>query len=231
MSDDLSAKMRHYLAEIYWLEDTGDKDDDGYVSTSSLAEVLQVSAPAVNRMVNRLKEIDLLDHEPYQGIRLTDAGQVEALHYLRAHRIAEAFLTQVMGFTWEEVYEEAARISPAMSQPLLERMAAMSGNPAYCPHGEPIPDENGHISMMNDLPLSKAEAGTRVCVTRMRTREPDRLNYIEALGLTPQSEFEVYHKAPFNGPMQLKFGGEYRIIGHNLADLIRVRPVDSKNSS
>ncbi len=220
---DLSAKMRLYLAEIYRLEDMDDSDE--YVSTSALADLLFVSAPAVNRMVNRLKEQDLLEHEPYQGIKLTDKGRIEALQHLRAHRIAETFLANVMGFSWEIVYEEAAMISAALSQPLLDRMRAMCGDPAFCPHGEPIPSEEGSVPHMDDVPLSDSEAGTVVKVTRMRTREADRLNYIEALGLTPGTELEVYHKAPFNGPMQLRIDGEYRIIGHNLAKLIRARKI------
>ena len=78
MSEDLSQKMRVYLAEIYRLADLQDQLD-GYISTAALSEVLDVTAPAVNRMINRLKELNLLDHQPYQGIRLTEAGKLDAL--------------------------------------------------------------------------------------------------------------------------------------------------------
>lgn len=77
----------------------------------------------------------------------------------------------------------------------------------------------------DDLLLCNASANTQVQVTRMRTRDQDRLRYIEALGLMPGAKLDVLHVAPFNGPMQLKVGGEYRIVGHNLAELIRVRVV------
>lgn len=220
--DDLSTKMRTYLAEVYRLQDR-EQPEDGYVSTSALADMLMVSAPAVNRMVNRLKELDMLDHEPYQGIRLTENGTQEALQHLRAHRIAESFLAQVMGLDWEQVYDEALQISPNLSDTLVDRMAAMSGNPDICPHGEPIPQKDGTIATVDDLRLSEVDPKTMVTVTRMRTREADRLKYIEALGLLPGSTLDVIHKAPFDGPMQLKIGEEYRIIGHSLAELIRVR--------
>jgi DtxR family Mn-dependent transcriptional regulator len=176
-------------------------------------------------MVNRLKEQDLLEHEPYQGIRLTEAGQREALQALRAHRIAEVFLQKVMKFSWEEVYHEAQSMSDALSDALVQRMAAMTDNPGYCPHGEPIPQADGSIEAMNDMLLSDVEAATKVQVTRMRSRDSDRLSYIHALGLSPNTKLDVIHKAPFNGPMQLKIGNEYRIVGHNLAELIRVRKV------
>jgi len=223
--EDLSTKMRTYLAEIYRLADR-EQPEDGFVSTSALADMLLVSPPAVNRMVNRLKELGLIEHEPYQGIKLTGQGTKEALQHLRAHRIAESFLARVMGFDWDGVYTEASQISSALSATIIDRMAAMSGNPQYCPHGEPIPQDDGDIQAMNDIFLSDADAATMVEVTRMRTREADRLSYIEALGLMPGKQLEVIHKAPFNGPMQLKINNEFRIIGHNLAELIRVRVVE-----
>lgn len=220
MSDELST-IRKYLADIYRLSDRGSTSE--YVSTSTLAEVRDVSAPAVNRMVTRLKEMGLLEHEPYQGIRLTDAGRREALKQLRRHRIAEAFLVKVMGFGWHEIHEEANRISSALSEQLTERMAEMAGNPAFCPHGEPIPTPEGEITPLNDRLLSEVQVGQPFEITRVRTREPDRLEYIAALGLMPGKPVQVLHVAPFNGPLQLKVGGEYRIVGHNLAELIRVR--------
>jgi DtxR family transcriptional regulator, Mn-dependent transcriptional regulator len=219
MSDELST-IRKYLADIYRLSD---RSSGEYVSTSTLADVRDVSAPAVNRMVTRLKEMGLLEHEPYQGIRLTEAGAKEALKQLRRHRIAEAFLVNVMGFSWHEIHDEANKISSALSEALTERMAQMAGNPAFCPHGEPIPTLEGELTPLDDLLLSEAPANSDLLITRVRTREPDRLEYIAALGLTPGTAVHVLHIAPFNGPLQLKVGGEYRIIGHNLAELIRVK--------
>lgn len=216
--------MRAYLAEIYRLADMA-QSSQHFVSTSALAEVLDVSAPAVNRMINRLKELSLLEHEPYHGIRLTPAGQHEALKQLRAVRIAESFLVHVMKLNWDDVHTEAQNISIALSPALLQRMYEMAGEPTHNPHGEPIPDEDGVIHHPDDVLLSEAEANSHVRVTRLRTQESDRLNYLEALGLLPGATLEVVHKAPFEGPMQLKLGTEYRIIGHNLAELIRVRPV------
>jgi len=225
MAEELSAKMRLYLAEVYQLLDL-EQPEDGYISTSALADVLHVSAPAVNRAVNRLKELNLLEHEPYQGIKLTEAGEAEALKQLRAQRIAEMFLADVMGFPWDEVPEEASQISSALSTPIVNRMAQMCGEPKFNPHGDPIPQADGSVIPMDDQPLSQVEAENHVKITRMRTREPDRLQYIAALGLVPGTELEVIHVAPFDGPMQLKVNNEYRIIGHNLAELIRVRVID-----
>jgi len=224
MTTELSPTMREYLAEVYRLSEQHE-DKQEYVSTSSLAELLDVSAPAVNRMVTKLRDMNLLEHEPYQGIRLTEAGAREALKYLRRHRICEAFLVNVMGYKWHEVHAEADRMSRALSERLVERMAEMAGNPTHCPHGEPIPDAEGNLPDFHDMPLLDAEMKTDLVLTRVQTRERDRLEYLAALGLTPGAYLQLLNIAPFNGPIQLKLGKEYRIIGHNLAGAIRVRPV------
>jgi DtxR family Mn-dependent transcriptional regulator len=225
MTDDLSNKMRAYLAEIYRLADRA-HESQVYVSTSALADLLDVSAPAVNRMINRLKEMDLLEHEPYQGIRLTAAGEHEALKFMRSQRIAEAFLVNVMKLGWDQVHHEAQNISGSLNDRLLMRMAEMAGHPTFCPHGEPIPNADGHIAEMNDQLLSESRDGQHLEVTRVITRESDRLQYIAALGLMPGTHLDVLHVAPFNGPMQLRIGDEYRIVGSTLAELIRVRAAD-----
>ena len=220
MSEEISTTMRDYLAEVYRL---ADHNSDDYVSTSTLADMLDVTAPAVNRMVTRLREINLLEHEPYQGIRLTEAGKREALKELRRHRIAEAFLVKVMGFGWHEVHEEAKHMSSALSELLTERMAQMAGNPSYCPHGEPIPTHEGVVEVIHDAFMSEAQIeGHTVQITRVLTRETDRLEYLTALGLVPGKQLDVLHMAPFNGPIQLRLGDEYRIVGHNLAEQIKV---------
>ncbi len=224
LSNDLSRTMRDYLAEIYRLADRAD-DPTSYIGTSALADLLDVSPPAVNRMVTRLRENGLLEHEPYQGIRLTDTGRQEALKQLRNHRIVEAFLVNVMGFGWHQIHEEAERMSQGLSEVLLERMYHMAQEPTHCPHGEPIPLPDGRLPEQNDELLSTAAINVDLEITRVRTRESDRLEYLAALGLVPGKHLEVIHLAPFNGPIQLKVGSEYRIVGHNLAELIKVKPV------
>ena len=220
MSSDLSSKMRAYMAEIYRLVDR-QPIDSTFVTSSQLADWLFVSPPAVNRMVNRLSELDLLVHQPYHGITITEKGRTEALKHIRCQRIAEAFLVQVMDISWLTVHEEAQRLSDGLSEAVLQRMYEMTGEPATCPHGEPIPDPQGTLPPANDVILSQIAAGSKIRITRLITRESDRLQYMEALGLVPDQVCEVIHIAPFDGPMQLKLGREFRIIGNSLAQLIR----------
>lgn len=220
MSSELSSKMRAYMAEIYRLVDRQPIKSE-HVSSSQLADWLFVSPPAVNRMINRLSELELLVHRPYHGITITDKGRREALKYIRRQRIAETFLVQVMDINWLTVHEEALRLSDGLSDAVLQRMYEMTGAPATCPHGEPIPDAQGALPPASDNFLSQIGAGAKIRVSRLITRESDRLQYIEALGLVPGQVCEVIHVAPFDGPLQLKLGQEFRIIGNSLAQLIR----------
>lgn len=221
MSSELSSKMRANLAEIYRFIDRQPQQAD-YVSTSQLADLLFVSPPAINRMVNRLSKLGLVEHQPYHGVAITDEGRVEALKHIRSQRIAEVFLVQFMGLNWLDVHEEAQRLSAGLSAAVVQRMYEMTNQPGVCPHGEPIPDPHGELPPAADILLSDAEAGSQARVTRLITREIDRLQYIEALGLVPGQTCDVIHVAPFEGPMQLKLGREFRIIGQNLARMIRV---------
>ncbi len=223
---DLTAKMRDYLAEIFRLSDRA-RDigvSDGYIGTSALAELKDVSPPAVNRMVTRLRELGYLTHEPYKGIRLTPEGEREALKQLRRQRIVEAFLVNVMQFHWHEIKSEADRMAHALPDVIADRMWEMAGHPEVCPHGEPIPSVNGDLPLLDDQLLIDAPHNHLLIVTRVRARERDRLEYIAALGLLPGTKIEILQMAPFNGPIQLRAGKEYRIIGHNLGEMIKVKP-------
>ena len=168
-----SVAMREYLAEIYRLQ-----EDEPTVSTTSLAERLGVSAPAVPRMLKRLKRAGYVKHIPYQGVELTEHGQEEALRELRRHRILEVFLVDVMGFTWDEVHEHADQLGQGLNDRLTERMAEMTAQPERCPHGEPIPDSSGALPAVDDICIINLNVGHKGQISRVRTHDPERLKYL-----------------------------------------------------
>lgn len=206
-----SASMREYLAEIYRLQ-----EDVPTVSTTSLAERLNVSAPAVPRMLKRLKSSGYVKHVPYQGVELTERGREEALKEIRRHRILEVFLVNVMGFTWDEAHEHAGELGKGLNDPLAERMAVMTNYPTRCPHGEPIPDADGNLPEVNDTGIMNLGVGQKGIVSRVRTHEPEKLKYFATLGLVPGAAFEIIGRAPFNGPMRLRVDREEVVLGVEL---------------
>lgn len=212
--------MQEYLAEAYRIAYY--QPDNPYVSTSSLADEMHVSAPAVTRMVQRLKTAGFLEHEPYRGIRLTPEGEHEALMNIRRHRLVERFLVDVMGFGWHEVHDDADDLGLAVSDILVDKMDEMSGYPKRCPHGEPIPSADGHMPRVIDYPLSDVDVENEYVISRVHTHDEEKLKYFSDLTLEPGTKFRLVHRAPFNGPLQLEVKGQTHFLGHELAGTLRV---------
>ena len=206
-----SVAMREYLAEIYRLQ-----EDTPTVSTTNLAERLNVSAPAIPRMLRRLRNAGYVKHVPYQGFGLTDLGREEALREIRRHRILEVYLVNVMKFTWDEAHEHAEDLGKGLNDQIVARMAEMTNNPTRCPHGEPIPDSEGLLPKISDTCIINLGVGYRGIVSRVRTHEPERLKYFATLGLIPGAPFEIVGRAPFNGPMRLRVERDDVVIGVEL---------------
>ncbi len=210
--EKISDTMHNYLGEIYRLG-----HGKVWVSTTSLAEVLDVSGPASVRMARRLHEAGLIDHLPYKGIKLTPYGKKLALLNIRRHRLVERFLVDVLKFAWHEVHDEADNLQKGISQIIEDRMDKLMNYPTSCPHGDPIPTREGLMPDLNDMPLTVVAPGHKGKITRVKTREPDKLQYLAQIGLIPDAPFELLNRGPFNGPLRLKLGPYEQVIGTELA--------------
>lgn len=217
--NDTTSVMQEYLAETYRI---ASYQDHPFVSTSELAERMQKTAPAVVRMASRLKVADLIEHEPYQGIRLTPKGEKEALKSIRRHRILEVFLVKVMKLGWHEVHDECDKLAGAVSDKLMAQMEEMAGNPTRCPHGEPIPSEAGIMPQLQDMNLADLTPTCVLTISRVNTHDPEKLLYLRDIHLVPGQDIELIARAPFNGPLRLKIGRDEQVIGMELASALRV---------
>jgi len=213
----ISPTMREYLGEIFRLE----RSPQG-VTTSALAERLEVSPPAVVRMLRRLHEAGMLTHVPYQTVKLSSAGEREALRSIRRHRLLEVFLVKVMGFGWDEVHEESHGLQLTISDAFEDRMDEVAGHPTHCPHGDPIPTKDGRLAEVHDQPLLDAPLGAQAVIRRVKTDDGDKLRYLAELGLVPGTPIRLVHRAPFNGPLRLAAGGREHVVGTELAQALRV---------
>jgi DtxR family Mn-dependent transcriptional regulator len=213
--------MRRYAAEIFRLQ-----QDHEQVRLNDLVAEANTSMQAVSRMVKRLKAEGYLDHTPYRGMRLTAEGERIAMPALRRHRLSEVFLVQKMGYDWASAHELTETFERGLNQELEDRMDDLTGHPARCPHGEPIPTRDGRITIPDDRPL--VEVGSKVwCrISRVRTHDLDKLRYIGELGLVPGAEIYVMGCAPFQGPLRIQVpGGVDQVIGHELARALWVEHV------
>jgi DtxR family Mn-dependent transcriptional regulator len=130
----LTGPVEDYLKAIYTIG-----NGSGAAPTNEIAQRLAIAPASVTGMVRRLAEQGLLAYERYRGVRLTEAGRRAALRTLRRHRVIEAYLTRALGYSWDRVHDEAERLEHAASDDLVDRMAAMIGEPEVDPHGAPIP--------------------------------------------------------------------------------------------
>jgi DtxR family transcriptional regulator, Mn-dependent transcriptional regulator len=218
--------VEDYLKAIWMLQQL-----ESPVSTSRIAERLQLTAAAVTAMIKRLADQKLLRHEPYYGVTLTATGELAALRIIRRHRVLELFLSEMLGYEWDRVHEEAERLEHAASDELIERLARLLGGPQRDPHGSVIPTASGEMDSPEYPSLSEIRAGAEARVVEVRVSEPEQLRYLGSLELYPGAEVVVTEHAPFEGPLSLHVNGRERVISRALADRIRVaHTVDGSSS-
>ena len=212
----LSGPVEDYLKAIYDLE-----RDAQPATTNEIAERLAISPASVSGMVRRLAEQGLITHEPYRGVRLTQDGRRAALRTLRRHRILECYLTEVLGYPWDRVHDEAERLEHTASEELIERMADALGDPLHDPHGAPIPSREGVVEETTRRTIADAVSGERLRVRQVMDEDGERLRYLAELGIRPGSIIRILDRAPFEGPITLwvdnSAGGVTRAVGPALA--------------
>ena len=220
----LSRSVEDYLKAIYALSDSGEP-----AATSAIAESLDVQPASVTGMVKRLAENGMLEHVPYRGVRLTPEGSRAALRVLRRHRILETYLCERLGYSWDDVHEEAERLEHAASEELVERMSAALGSPEYDPHGAPIPTRGGDIEVVDGSTLADASPGDRVRIRAVRDEDSADLRSMAEGGLVPGARLTVCDPQSAAGVIEvdLASGAEPRqVVGAELARHIYVVPDD-----
>ncbi|HYT39348.1 MAG TPA: metal-dependent transcriptional regulator [Acidimicrobiia bacterium] len=224
MDDALSKSERETLKAVFRLA----KDGEG-AHTGELAAALGVSPGTATATVKRLAGRGLLDHRPYRGVELTRAGRREAAKSMRRHRIVERFLSDMLGYAWNEADRLAGSFEHELPQEVEDRLFVALDRPSTCPHGFPIPEpETGDMPDMP--PIYELEAGDVAVVAISGSTDPDMVAFLETLGLRPGVRIEVYEKHPFDGPMVLEVDGQRRTLGEKVARQIYVRKEPAKGS-
>ena len=190
--------MLDYLAAIYKLGQM-----QGRVTTTALSERMNVSPAAASSMLKRLEESDFIDRSAIDGIRLTEQGRLAAMQLVRRHRLLEVFLIQVMGYTWDQVDDEAHRLQHAISLSFEDRMDKLCNYPTHCPHGDPIPRKDGTLPDEPLVSLLALQPGEQGMLRRVATSDSRILRYLSHLQLTPGHKLTLVEMAPFNGPVTL----------------------------
>src|SRR5947209_15574067 len=175
-----SQAQEDYLKALYYLH-----GDERTVPTSDLAQRLGISSPSVTEMVGRLAAEGLVEHESYRGQRLTTRGHKVALELVRHHRLLEMFLVRTLGYSWDEVHEEAERLEHVISERLEERIFELLGRPELDPHGHAIPTLTGKVRPVSNRALSECGVGEKVVVQGVSDDDAAKLRELDRRGLLP----------------------------------------------
>lgn len=214
--DELNQISEDFLKSVYRLEKTN------AVSTNDLANELDVSPSSVTKMVKRLAESGYLEYISHRGVRLTAFGRKHSLRVIRRQRLVELFLVKILNYTWDEVYHDANVLEHYISERFEDALFHLLGEPTHDPHGDPIPSKDGILPESYPLSLLEVAPNTDVVVRRIKHEDPQLLQYVEKMGLLPNTGIKVLELQPFGGSLRYLHNHEEKMIGREAAASIFV---------
>ncbi len=215
--ESFTRSQEDYLKSLYLLG-----GDSHPVPTRELAQRLGISSPSVSEMVTRLSAQGLVEHDRYRGQQLTREGRKVALELVRHHRLLEMFLVEVLGYSWDEVHEEAERLEHVISERMEERIFDLLGRPALDPHGHAIPSVTGKVRPVSHRALSDGKAGDRVTVQGVSDDNAGVLRELERRGLVPGARLAIVASSEFEGPIEVRLRGRRESVPLGLARAVFV---------
>lgn len=218
---DLSDSAQNYLKALWTLSEWSGEP----VAPSKVAAHLDLRPSSVSDQIRRLREQGLVEHAPYGAVGLTERGRSIAVQMVRRHRLIETFLADTLGYTWDEVHEDADLLEHAVSDRMLARLDELLGHPTRDPHGDPIPAPDGTVPDSGDGGLDAARAGALVEVTRVRDADSALLRHLSDSGVTPGARFTVSDAGASAGVLLLRpadGAGAAIPVSRDVAALIRV---------
>lgn len=188
--------IEDYLKTIYMLA-----QDESPVSTSRIAEARDVKPASATSMIKRLANLRMVNYEKHYGVTLTPSGEKLALEVIRHHRLIELYLMEALGFSWDEVHEQADILEHVISEKLEERIAAALNYPEFDPHGDPIPAKDGSMALVDVEMLSMVAPGQMVWVRRIiDDANSELLRYLAEMGLVPGTAVTINLLPPLKVP-------------------------------
>jgi DtxR family Mn-dependent transcriptional regulator len=208
-----------YIKAVYKLEREGER-----ATTSALAEQLQLSDASVTDMVKKLSTRGFLRYERYQGVELTPRGRRMAIKIVRRHRLWEMYLVKFLGFSWDQIHDEAEQLEHVTSDGLEHALDAALGYPTVDPHGDPIPTMEGEIDTKDGVPLATCPPGSVVRIRRVSDDNSKILQHATRLGMALNTKLMVKEKLAFDGSMVVLVNSKRQYISQRVAESIFVQP-------
>jgi DtxR family Mn-dependent transcriptional regulator len=216
-----SIAEENYIKSIYHLQQANES-----VSTNALADHLKAKPASITDMLKKLQAKGLLNYNPYKAFKLSREGNKAALMIIRRHRLWEYFLVDQLQFSWEEVHEVAEELEHVRSKKLVDKLDAFLDFPKFDPHGDPIPDANGKISIVQQLPLSDLPLNKPAVITSVQNQSSELLSFLSSRNIVIGTKLEVKRKLPFDNSIEIKFKNRQSLnISEQIANAIHVNPL------
>lgn len=214
----MSISTENYIKAIYQSGTTDDK-----ITTSAIADKLDVSNAAISDMAKKLADSGLISYKKYEGVELTEKGLKLAMQVIRRHRLWELFLTKVLGLSWSEVHQEAEKLEHHSSDALVNKIEEYLEYPTVDPHGDPIPDRQGNLPKLPEFKkLIECEPGSVFKVVRVYDKNMELMNYLSKIGLTLNKKLKVLQKLTFDNSIIVKIDGHEYTLSEKISDNIFV---------
>ena len=219
--EQLSDSTQDYLKAI-WL--AGEWSDD-QITATIIAQRVGVTLSTTSDALRRLRRSGLIDHAPYGSIELTETGRAHAVDMVRRHRLIETFLVQALGYTWDQVHDEAEVLEHAVSDFMIDKIAEHLGHPSRDPHGDPIPTADGSVERLKAISLTDLGIGVRASVERISDDDPALLQYFASRGVAHGTVIELAEGEPFSDTVTLIAPDAQLTLGPAAVDAVWVTPV------
>lgn len=215
---EITESVEEYTEGIYRLQEEVD-----VVSTGDIAKYMEVSPASVTAMLKRLSEYGLVEHTPYQGVRLTVHGEELSVSILRKHRLLECLLVYFLELPWDDVHELACKLEHYLSEEVADRIEIAMEHPKTCPHGNPVDARFQDGSFR----LTTCGAEDHLVVMRITDERPEFLAYLLQIGLIPNTPIKVIERTPFGDVLTIEIErqGKTTAVGRDVAQSIWVRRI------
>jgi len=221
VSPNLSIAEENYIKSIYHLQQLHES-----VNTNALADHLKTRPASITDMLKKLQSKGLVLYNPYKGFKLSRDGNKAALMIIRRHRLWEVFLVDQLHFSWEEIHEVAEELEHVRSKKLIDKLDAFLSHPKFDPHGDPIPDSNGRVSVQQQLPLSELPLNKQAVITSVQNQSTELLSFLTSHHIMIGTRLEVKRKLPFDNSIEIKFKNRQSLnISEQVANAIQVNPL------
>jgi DtxR family Mn-dependent transcriptional regulator len=196
---NFSISEENYIKSIYHLQQQTET-----VTTNLLANEIQTRPASVTDMLKKLQTKKLLEYEKYKGFRLNAAGKKVALNIVRRHRLWEFFLVTKLGFNWDKVHEIAEELEHVSSVELIQKLDAFLNYPQADPHGDPIPDVNGKMTLIRQVSIADVPINKTVIVSSVGNQSAEMLELLKHYHIGIGTSLKVNMRLSFDGSVEIK---------------------------